>query len=161
MKNGIIDCSIECCVSLFPCSPGLCLMLSFEPHFDVTLLRSTFLLRICTCPTSHRRLNQNTDQRYEKKKSFTPPALQMCWKQSCPPFLQPLYNKRIKNTKCCRCVVIYQTFEHSDALKQRGALPHVALNYQKPTERTVPDRTALFQEARNPNKHLFSPNFMF
>ncbi|KAF3836179.1 hypothetical protein F7725_028737 [Dissostichus mawsoni] len=30
-------------------SPGLYLMLSLEPHFDVTLLRSTFLLRICTC----------------------------------------------------------------------------------------------------------------
>lgn len=29
--------------------PGLCLMLSLEPHLDVTLLTSTFLFRICTC----------------------------------------------------------------------------------------------------------------
>lgn len=31
--------------------PGLCLMLSLEPHLDVTLLTSTFLFRICTCRT--------------------------------------------------------------------------------------------------------------
>lgn len=41
-----------------PSSPGLCLMLSLEPHFDVTLLRSTFLLSICTCWMSHRAFNQ-------------------------------------------------------------------------------------------------------
>lgn len=29
--------------------PGLCLMLSLEPHLDVTLLTSTFLFSICTC----------------------------------------------------------------------------------------------------------------
>lgn len=38
----------------FRISPGLCLMLSLEPHFDVTLLRSTFLLSICTCQKSYR-----------------------------------------------------------------------------------------------------------
>lgn len=37
-----------------PSSPGLCLMLSLEPHFDVTLLTSTFLLSICTCQMSHK-----------------------------------------------------------------------------------------------------------
>lgn len=29
-------------------------MLSLEPHFDVTLLTSTFLLSICTCQMSHK-----------------------------------------------------------------------------------------------------------
>lgn len=28
--------------------PGTCLILSFEPHLDWTLLRSSFLLIICT-----------------------------------------------------------------------------------------------------------------
>lgn len=32
----------------FKVEPGLCLMLSLEPHLDVTLLTSTFLFKICT-----------------------------------------------------------------------------------------------------------------
>ena len=34
-------------------SPGLCFMLALEPHFEVTLLKSTFLVRMWTCKREH------------------------------------------------------------------------------------------------------------
>lgn len=64
----------------FKCSPGLCLMLALEPHFDVTLLKSTFLLSICTCwdsnGSSSRRLKSR--KRHRSKDSFTPQR--RCWR---------------------------------------------------------------------------------
>lgn len=43
--------------------PGTCLILSFEPHLDWTLLRSSFLLIICTFDSQKKRMSDDHTQR--------------------------------------------------------------------------------------------------